>query len=123
MSAPDVVRGEFTLRQLLTTPYITYVEAVPDAEGVWVRKASCPELDGCFVIAPRAWDAILGLEKFLIQYLVDRVAAGTPVPRPRHRAVVSDLSAEELLERADRAEWIGKLDEPIEALDGAGLGS
>lgn len=124
LPAPEVLSGEFTLRELLTTPYITYVEAIPaDEDGVWVRKASCPELDGCFVIRPKAWDAILGLEIFLTQYLVDRVASSDPVPRPKNRAVVGDLSAEELLLRAERGEWIPKLDEPIAVLDGAGLGS
>ncbi|MDR7083273.1 hypothetical protein J2X01_002567 [Arthrobacter ginsengisoli] len=124
MSTPEAAeQAKFSLRELLTTPYITYVEAVPNEDGVWVRKASCPELDGCFVLAPRAWDAILGLERFLTEYLVDRIASGKPVPRPRHRAVVTDLNAEEMLERAGRAEWIPSLDDPVASLDGAGLGS
>ncbi|ASN53379.1 hypothetical protein GCM10012320_17930 [Sinomonas cellulolyticus] len=122
MSRPEAVSNEITLRQLITTPYITYVEALPDSEGIWVRRASCPELDGCSVTAPKAWDAIVELERYLTEYLVDRVAAGKPVPRPRHRDVVHDLSAEELLERAKRTEWIPRLDEPIAAVDGAGLG-
>ena len=123
MSTPEVYDQELTLRELLATPYITYVEALPNEDGVWVRRASCPELDGCAVIAPKAWDAILGLERYLTEYLVDRVAAGKPVPRPRHRAIVNDLDPEELLRRAGREEWIDKLDTPIAALDGAGLGS
>jgi len=123
VSRSETESREFTLRQLLQTPYITYVEALPNEEGHWIRKASCPELNGCFVLAPKAWDAIEGLERFLVQYLVDRVAAGKPVPRPRHRGVITDLSPEEMLRNADRADWVSRLDEPIAALDGAGLGS
>ena len=124
VSTPEAsAQSQLTLRELLTTPYITYVEALPNEDGVWIRKASCPELDGCYVLAPKAWDAILELERYLTEYLVDRVATGKPVPRPRHRAVVGDLSAEDLLERAGRAEWIPSLDEPVAAADGLGLGS
>lgn len=112
-----------TLRRLLTTPYITYVEALPNEEGHWVRRASCPELDGCSVTANLAWDAITGLERYLVEYLVERVATGKPVPRPHHRDVVHDLSAEELLKRSNLEQWIPKLDEPIEVIDGAGMGS
>lgn len=123
MSTPEVTEREVTLRELITTPYITYVEALPNEEGVWIRKASCPELDGCFVLANKAWDAILELERWLPAYIVDRVAAGQPVPRPKHRAIVTDLDAERLLERAERADWIPALDKPVASLDGAGLGS
>lgn len=123
MAKPESGTQEFTLRELLATPYITYVEALPNEDGVWVRKASCPELDGCFVIAPRAWEAIESLELFLTKYLVDRVATGKPVPRPQHRAIVEDLSAEDLLERAGLGDWVAKLDDQINAVDGAGLGS
>lgn len=116
-SAPD---AQPTLRDYLDTPYILFAESV-QVDGRWVRKAGFPELDGCFVIGPTTWEAVVELERLLPRYLVDRLSAGEDVPRPDGRATVGDITAEERLLWAGLAELEDKLDQPVAALTAAGM--
>jgi len=107
--------GEPTLRTLLTTPFILYVEAVPAEDG-WVRKASYPELEGCEIHAATSWDAVVQLEADLPRYLISRIATGGNVPIPRDRPTMGNVTAEEILDRAGLPAWADRLDEPIASL-------
>lgn len=110
--------AQSTLRDYLDTPYILFAESVR-IDGRWVRKAAFPELEGCFVIGPSTWEAVVELERLLPRYLVERLAAGEDVPRPDCRATVGDITAEERLLWAGLPELQDRLDQPVAALAAA----
>jgi len=99
-----------TIRDLLTAPWILRAETVLGDSDEWIRTAAYPEL-GCHV-AGRDFLALLDeLEVQRVQALLETVAAGAP---PQHlRPPVPADGLEQLLDAADRGDWVARLDEPL----------
>jgi predicted RNase H-like HicB family nuclease len=72
-----------TVDEYLAIPYVLVVESVCGPDGDWVRRASYPELPGCFAEAFSPVDAVEQLEELRKQRIQELLRAGEPVPVPR----------------------------------------
>jgi predicted RNase H-like HicB family nuclease len=91
------------LEEYLAIPYRLVAYSAPDSDGKWRRYAEYPEI-GCIVEADTPTEAMEKLEELRIQYIVERVRSGEPipVPRPPLRSLASVLD----LERLTFAKWL-----------------
>src|SRR3954465_11688649 len=92
------------LEEYLAIPYRLVAYSAPGPDGRWRRYAEYPEI-GCISEADTPTAAIDRLEELRIQYIVERVRSGEPipVPRPPLRSLASVLD----LERLTFAKWLG----------------
>ena len=72
-----------TLYEYLSVPYVVAVIAVRGADGVWRRRAECPELPGCFAEGDSPEEALERLEEAVVSYLRDRMEREERIPVPR----------------------------------------
>ena len=72
-----------TREEYLRVPFVLIVESVEKPGGVWLRRASYPELPGAVTEAESAVDAIDGLDDLRVEIILDRLERGVPVPVPR----------------------------------------
>jgi len=72
-----------TLEEHLAVPYVLRMESVARPDGDWVRRALYPELPGCVAEADSPLEAIERLEQSRVQYIVERLERGEPIPVPR----------------------------------------
>jgi len=72
-----------TRDEYLRVPFVLIVESVEKHGGVWLRRASYPELPGAVAEAESAVDAIDGLDDIRVEIILDRLERGVPVPVPR----------------------------------------
>ena len=91
------------LEEYLAIPYRMLCYSAPGPDGNWRRYAEYPEI-GCLSEADTPTEAIDLLEEQRIQYIVQRVRNGEPipVPRPPLRSLASVLD----LERLNFARWL-----------------
>ncbi len=91
------------LEEYLSIPYRLVAYSAPGPDGIWKRYAEYPEI-GCLVEADDAVEAIDKLEEQRVQYIVEHVRNGEPipVPRPPLRSLASVLD----LERLSFAKWM-----------------
>jgi predicted RNase H-like HicB family nuclease len=75
VSASDLI-------ECLAVPYVVVMYAV-EKDGEWQRRAECPELPGCSVVAPTALQAMDELESLRVRIIVDMHHRGEQPPRPR----------------------------------------
>ena len=64
-------------------PFVLIVESVEKPGGLWLRRASYPELPGAVAEAESTVDAIDGVDDLRVQIILDRLERGMPVPVPR----------------------------------------
>ena len=86
-----------TLRLVLSIPYRIVACTPETAPGVWMRRASHPELPDCVAEAATIEEALARLEWRRVEVLVALLQAGTPPPIPR--PALRDYDAEGLLHR------------------------
>ena len=91
------------LEEYLAIPYRLVAYSAPGPDGSWRRFAEYPEL-GCVSDAETPTEAIEKLEELRIQYIIQHVRDGEPipVPRPPLRSLASVLD----LERLSFAKWL-----------------
>jgi predicted RNase H-like HicB family nuclease len=91
------------LEEYLAIPYRLVAYSAPGPDGRWRRYAEYPEI-GCISEADTPTEAMDKLEEQRIQYIVERVRNGEPipVPRPPLRSLASVLD----LERLTFAKWL-----------------
>jgi len=91
------------LEEYLSIPYRLVAYSAPGPDGAWRRYAEYPEI-GCIGEADTPTEAMEKLEELRIQYIVERVRNGEPipVPRPPLRSLASVLD----LERLNFARWL-----------------
>jgi predicted RNase H-like HicB family nuclease len=91
------------LEEYLSIPYRLVAYSAPGPDGTWKRYAEYPEI-GCVSVADTPTEAIEKLEEQRVQYIVERVRSGEPipVPRPPLRSLASVLD----LERLSFARWL-----------------
>jgi predicted RNase H-like HicB family nuclease len=95
--------ADMRLEEYLSIPYRLVAYSAPGADGVWRRYAEYPEI-GCISEADTPTEAMEKLEEQRVQYIVERVRNGEPipVPRPPLRSLASVLD----LERLGFAKWL-----------------
>lgn len=107
-----------TLRELLCTPYVITVRAVPHGQdGESTRRAELSEVPACYVEELSPWDALDHLEDRLPQFLIAAAMTGEPIPTPR--APLRHLDAERLLADKGLAPWTRYLDTDVRDLPNA----
>jgi predicted RNase H-like HicB family nuclease len=89
-----------TAEEHLSVPYVMVLESVAGPDGDWLRQASYPELPGCIARAATPIEAIDRLEEQRVQYIMDRLEAGQPVPVPRPPLHRTQALSQERLEFA-----------------------
>jgi predicted RNase H-like HicB family nuclease len=91
------------LEEYLSIPYRLVAYSAPGPDGTWRRYAEYPEI-GCISEADTPTEAMDKLEEQRVQYIVERVRSGEPipVPRPPLRSLASVLD----LERLSFAKWL-----------------
>jgi predicted RNase H-like HicB family nuclease len=91
------------LEEYLSIPYRLVAYSAPGPDGRWQRYAEYPEI-GCVSVADTPTEAIEKLEEQRVQYIIERVRSGEPipVPRPPLRSLASVLD----LERLSFAKWL-----------------
>ena len=91
------------LEEYLAIPYRLVAYSAPGPDGVWKRYAEYPEI-GILCEADTPTEAMEKLEEQRVQYIVERVRSGEPipVPRPPLRSLASVLD----LERLTFAKWL-----------------
>lgn len=72
-----------TVEDYLAVPYVVAVESIELPNGVWIRRASNPELAGVVVEAASTVEAVEKLDELRVRYIVETVERGGSVPRPR----------------------------------------
>ena len=72
-----------TLEQHLAVPYVLCVAAVRGADGRWRRRASHPELPGCFGEGLSPEEALAELDRNRERMVRELFAAGAEIPVPR----------------------------------------
>lgn len=104
-----------TLRELLSTPYVITVTAVPNGtDGQSTRRAELTEIPECYVEDISPWDALDALEQMLPRFVIDAVLAGRPVPSPR--PPLRDIRVERLLAERGLQAWVPFLDTDVATL-------
>jgi len=91
------------LEEYLSIPYRLVAYSAPGPDGTWKRYAEYPE-SGCISEAETVTEAMDKLEELRVQYILQRVRTGEPipVPRPPLRSLASVLD----LERLNFARWL-----------------
>lgn len=91
------------LEEYLSIPYRLVAYSAPGPDGTWRRYAEYPEI-GCISEAETLTEAMDKLEELRVQYILQRVRTGEPipVPRPPLRSLASVLD----LERLNFARWL-----------------
>ncbi len=91
------------LEEYLSIPYRLVAYSAPGKDGVWRRYAEYPEI-GCVSEADTPTEAMEKLEEQRVQYIIEHVRKGEPipVPRPPLRSLASVLD----LERLGFAKWL-----------------
>jgi len=91
------------LEEYLSIPYRLVAYSAPGPDGTWKRYAEYPEI-GCISEAETVTEAMDKLEELRVQYILQRVRTGEPipVPRPPLRSLASVLD----LERLNFARWL-----------------
>lgn len=64
-------------------PYVMVMESIEGPNGEWLRQASYPELPGCIAQATTPIEAIDQLEEQRVNYIIEHLQEGRPVPVPR----------------------------------------
>lgn len=75
--------NEPTLRLVLSVPYRIEACTMELVEGIWVRRATHPELPDCIAEAPTIEETLAHLEHRRIEVLVALLRAGASFPMPR----------------------------------------
>lgn len=79
------------LYDALSIPYIRGAETIFDvAQDRWLRRFEYPELDGCTVETEATLDGLRELEVARVARIVELMADGRPVPRPRPPLISAD---------------------------------
>ena len=91
------------LEEYLAIPYRLVAYSAPGPDGTWRRYAEYPEI-GILCEADTPTEAMELLEERRVQYILERVRSGEPipVPRPPLRSLASVLD----LERLNFARWL-----------------
>jgi len=91
------------LEEYLSIPYRLVAYSAQGKDGVWRRYAEYPEI-GCVSEADTPTEAMEKLEEQRVQYIIEHVRKGEPipVPRPPLRSLASVLD----LERLGFAKWL-----------------
>ena len=91
------------LEEYLSIPYRLVAYSAPGPDGTWRRYAEYPEI-GILCEADTPTEAMEMLEERRVQYILERVRSGEPipVPRPPLRSLASVLD----LERLNFARWL-----------------
>ena len=91
------------LEEYLSIPYRLVAYSAPGPDGTWRRYAEYPEI-GILCEADTPTEAMELLEERRVQYILERVRSGEPipVPRPPLRSLASVLD----LERLNFARWL-----------------
>ena len=91
------------LEEYLAIPYRLVAYSAPGPDGTWRRFAEYPEI-GILCEADTPTEAMELLEERRVQYILERVRSGEPipVPRPPLRSLASVLD----LERLNFARWL-----------------
>ena len=91
------------LEEYLSIPYRLVAYSAPGPDGTWRRYAEYPEI-GILCEADTPTEAMEMLEERRVQYILQRVRTGEPipVPRPPLRSLASVLD----LERLNFARWL-----------------
>jgi hypothetical protein len=74
---------ELTLDDYLRVPYRLLVESFEGPDGDWHRRASYPELPGCFVEGDEVVRIIDEVDALRVRMITRMVADGERVPVPR----------------------------------------
>jgi predicted RNase H-like HicB family nuclease len=75
--------NEPTLRLVLSVPYRIEACTMESVSGVWVRRATHPELPDCIAEAATIEETLARLEDRRIKVLVALLKAGASLPMPR----------------------------------------
>lgn len=103
-----------TLRELLSTPFVTSVTAVQGPDGGWIRRAVAPELPGHTFDHESPWAAIDGLVDGTPAFIIDRLRRKVPVPVARPPLPWKDV--ESVLREVGLEAWIPYLDHDVDDL-------
>jgi hypothetical protein len=79
------------LYEALSIPFIRGAETVFDpGRDAWVRRFEYPEIAGCAIETGATLDGLRDLEIARVARIVELMASGRPVPRPRSPIAAAD---------------------------------
>ena len=98
------------LRDVLAAPFTLRSETVHLQDGSWSRTLTYPEL-GCQVRGEHMMELVEAIEIERVRCLIEAIEKGEPIEPVRRP--LSNFGLEELLARADLADWIDRLDDDV----------